>query len=73
MQSILNHTVDLILALVLLLGSTVGAQVGARLSTRLQADQLKILLASIILLVMLKMLFGLVLQPHLLLNYKGAH
>jgi uncharacterized membrane protein YfcA len=73
MQSIMNHTVDLLLALVLLLGSTVGAQVGARLSTRLQADQLKILLASIILLVMLKMLVGLVLQPHLLLNYKGTH
>jgi uncharacterized membrane protein YfcA len=73
MQSIMNHTVDLVLALVLLLGSTVGAQVGARLSTRLQADQLKILLASIILLVMLKMLVGLVVQPHLLLNYKGVH
>jgi uncharacterized membrane protein YfcA len=73
MQSIMNHTVDLLLALVLLLGSTVGAQVGARISTRLQADQLKILLASIILLVMLKMLVDLVLEPHLLLNYKGVH
>jgi uncharacterized membrane protein YfcA len=73
MQSIMNHTVDLLLALVLLLGSTVGAQVGARMSRRLEADQLKILLASIILAVMLKMLVGLVLPPHLLLNYKGAH
>jgi uncharacterized membrane protein YfcA len=73
MQAILNHTVDLLLAMILLLGSTVGAQVGARVSRRLQADQLKILLASIILLVMLKMLADLVVQPHLLLNYKGAH
>jgi uncharacterized membrane protein YfcA len=73
MQCIMNHTVDLVLALVLLLGSTVGAQVGARVNARLEADQLKILLASIILLVMLKMLFGLVLQPHLLLGYKAVH
>jgi uncharacterized membrane protein YfcA len=73
MQCIMNHTVDLVLALVLLLGSTVGAQVGARINARLKADQLKILLASIILLVMLKMLFSLVLQPHLLLGYKAVH
>jgi uncharacterized membrane protein YfcA len=73
MQAILNHTVDLLLAIILLLGSTVGAQVGARVSRLLKADQLKILLASIILLVMLKMLTDLVFQPHLLLSYKGAH
>jgi uncharacterized membrane protein YfcA len=73
LQAILNHTVDLLLAMILLLGSTLGAQVGARVSRFLQADQLKILLASIILLVMLKMLADLVFQPHLLLYYKGGH
>jgi uncharacterized membrane protein YfcA len=73
LQAILNHTVDLLLAIILLLGSTVGAQAGARVSRLLQADQLKILLASIILLVMLKMLAELLFQPHLLLNYKGVH
>jgi uncharacterized membrane protein YfcA len=73
MQSISNHTVDMVLAIILLLGSTVGAQFGVRLSKRLKADQLKILLASIVLLVMVQMLVSLVLPPHLLLAHKGGH
>jgi uncharacterized membrane protein YfcA len=73
MQSISNHTVDMILAIILLLGSTLGAQFGVRLSKRLKADQLKILLASIVLLVMVQMLVSLVLPPHLLLAHKGGH
>ena len=73
MQSISNHTVDLVLAIILLLGSTLGAQFGVRLSRRLKADQLKILLASIVLLVMVQMLVSLVLPPHLLLAHKGGH
>ena len=73
MQSISNHTVDMVLAIILLLGSTLGAQFGVRLSKRLKADQLKILLASIVLVVMVQMLASLVLPPHLLLAHKGGH
>ncbi|MBI4643977.1 MAG: sulfite exporter TauE/SafE family protein [Deltaproteobacteria bacterium] len=73
MQAITNHTVDLVLALILLVGSTLGAQVGAKLSRRLKADQLKILLASIVLVVMVQILVGLILTPNLLLGYKGGH
>ncbi len=73
MQSASNHTVDMVLAIILLLGSTVGAQFGVKLSKRLKADQLKILLASIVLLVMVQMLVSLVLPPHLLLAHKGGH
>lgn len=73
MQSISNHTVDMVLAIILLLGSTVGAQFGVRLSKRLKADQLKILLASIVLVVMVQMLVSLVLAPHFLLAPKGGH
>ncbi len=73
MQAITNHTVDLILAMLLLLGSTLGAQFGAKMSRRLKADQLKILLASIVLIVMFKMLFGLMLTPHHMIAYKGGH
>jgi hypothetical protein len=73
MQSITNHTVDMVLAVILLLGSTVGAQFGVRLSRRLKADQLKILLASIVLLVMVQMLASLVISPDLLLAHKGGH
>ncbi|MDL1970035.1 MAG: sulfite exporter TauE/SafE family protein [Candidatus Desulfofervidaceae bacterium] len=73
MQSYMNHTVDFILALILLSGSTIGAQVGARLCKLLKGDQLKFLLACIVLLVMVKMLVGLLMTPHLLLSYKGGH
>jgi uncharacterized membrane protein YfcA len=73
MQAISNHTVDLVLAIILLIGSTLGAQFGVRVSRRLKADQLKILLASIVLLVMVQMLVGLVWPPHLLLGFKGGH
>lgn len=72
MQASLNHTVDFILALVLLLGSTIGAQFGARLSHRLKADQLKILLATIILFVMSDMLIRLISKPETILSIKGA-
>ncbi len=73
MQSYYNHTVDLILAVFLLVGSTTGAQLGARVSSRLKADQLKIILASIVLLVMINMALGLILHPGTLLSYKGGH
>jgi uncharacterized membrane protein YfcA len=73
MQAISNHTVDLVLAIILLIGSTLGAQFGVKVSRKLKADQLKILLASIVLLVMVQMLVGLVWPPHLLLGFKGGH
>jgi uncharacterized protein len=75
MQATSNHTVDLVLALLLMVGSTVGAQVGARVGKLLRADQLKILLASIVLLVMVKMAWSLVATPTSLLSYvtSGGH
>ena len=73
MQAYSNHTVDFILALILLLGSTLGVQFGARVSKKLKGDQLKILLASLVLFVMLKMLLDLLLHPHIMLAFKGGH
>jgi uncharacterized membrane protein YfcA len=68
MQAYFNHTVDFVLALILLIGSTLGAQVGARVSHRLDAEQLKIFMASILLLVVVKMAFDLVWPPGLMLT-----
>lgn len=73
MQANTNHTVDFVLALILLIGSTLGAQVGAKISRRLKGDQLKIILASLVLIVMVKMLLGLLLEPSILLAYIGGH
>ncbi|MBI4677183.1 MAG: sulfite exporter TauE/SafE family protein [Elusimicrobia bacterium] len=73
MQSYLNRTVDMLLALILLVGSSVGAQAGVRISRRLKADQIKILLSLIVLAVMLCMLGRLVLHPASLLGYGSGH
>lgn len=73
MQAWENHTVDFVLALLLLLGSSVGAQVGAKMGKKLNGDQLKILLASLVLLVMVKMLHQLLARPDVLLAYIGGH
>jgi hypothetical protein len=73
LQSYMNHTVDFVLALLLLIGSVVGAQIGVRVGRRLNADQLKILMAVIVLAVMVKMLLGLLLEPEFLVTYKGGH
>ncbi|MFZ5759611.1 MAG: sulfite exporter TauE/SafE family protein [Thermodesulfobacteriota bacterium] len=73
MQAKSNHTVDFILAVLLLLGSTIGAQVGTKVSKKLKGDQLKILLASLVLLVCVKMLAGLLLPPDFMIAMKGGH
>jgi uncharacterized membrane protein YfcA len=73
MQAYSNRTVDFVLALLLLVGSSLGAQIGARLSVRLKEDQLKIFLAALVLLVMMRMLLSLLLPPHTYLSYHGGH
>lgn len=73
MQATTNHTVDLVLALLLAAGSTIGAQIGARVGRRLRGDQIKILLASIVLLVMAKMALGLLLTPAIQLTALKGH
>jgi uncharacterized protein len=67
-QAIRNHTVDLVLVILLFFGSTVGAQIGARVGRRLRGEQLRILLAIIVLLVMVKMLIGLLVTPENLID-----
>jgi uncharacterized protein len=73
LQATTNHTVDFILAVLLLLGSTIGAQIGAVFGRKLKGDQLKIILAVIVLLVTVKMVFDLTLTPSLLLTKGGGH
>ncbi len=63
MQAGANHTVDLVLALIVAAGSTIGAQVGARMSRWLRGEQLMGLLGVLALMVMFKMAVGLMLPP----------
>ena len=73
MQAYENHTVDFVLALLLLIGSSFGAQIGAYVGKKLRGDQLKILLATLVLVVMVKMLYQLLARPDVLLTYVGGH
>ena len=59
-----NQTVDIVLAALLLLGGIVGAQFGARASSRFRAEELRALLALIVLMVGLRMGLGLFFTPH---------
>lgn len=73
LQAYTNHSVDFILAVLLLLGSTVGAQAGAVFGRKLKGEQLKIILAVIVLAVTVKIIFELTLSPSLLLAQAGGH
>jgi len=73
LQSYTNHTVDFVLAALLLLGSTFGAQIGAVFGRKLKGDQLKVLLAAIVLVVTVKIIFELTLSPSIFLSQAGGH
>jgi uncharacterized protein len=63
LQAVQSGTLDVLLSLVLLVGGVVGAQVGVALAGRLKAEQLRVLLALLVIAVCLKLFVGLVLQP----------
>ena len=71
-----NYTVDVILALLLMIGGVIGAQFGAIAGERLRGEQLRFLLAALVLLVCLRMAWGLVetpLEPYSLSRLSGGH
>jgi uncharacterized membrane protein YfcA len=63
MHAINSQTVDMLLAFVLIIGGVIGAQLGSRVSTRLKAEQLRILLALLVLAVCGKITLDLLLMP----------
>ena len=63
MHATTNYTVDMALAVLLLIGGVFGAQVGTRIGLKLKAEQLRILLSLIVILVCLKIAGDLVLEP----------
>jgi uncharacterized membrane protein YfcA len=63
MHAVTSQTVDMVLALILIVGGVVGAQVGARIGLMLRAEQLRILLALMVLGVCLRIALGLLLTP----------
>lgn len=72
-QSILNHTVDLMLAIILMIGSSTGAQFGALLGKKLKSRHLRMTFSVVVLLVMAKMLKGLLDDPSELIVGERGH
>ncbi|WP_368185125.1 sulfite exporter TauE/SafE family protein [Aestuariibius sp. HNIBRBA575] len=58
-----NFTVDVVLAVLLLVGGVIGAQIGTRIGLKLKAEQLRILLAALVLVVCGKLALELLIQP----------
>ena len=67
-----NYTVDIVLAVLLLVGGVIGAQFGTMFGAKLKAEQLRILLAVMVLLVCAKLAVDLVVQPAELFSLGSA-
>ncbi|ETX30926.1 sulfite exporter TauE/SafE family protein [Roseivivax isoporae] len=74
LHAVTTQTVDIFLALALIMGGVVGAQLGAILGARLRAEQLRILLALLVVGVCIKLALELVLTPEELyvISFEGA-
>jgi uncharacterized membrane protein YfcA len=75
LHAISNYTVDMALAVLLLVGGVIGAQIGTRIGVKMKAEQLRILLAMMVLAVCGKLALDLLLQPSELysLGAAGGH
>lgn len=62
-HALTTKAVDLVLAALLLVGSVLGAQFGTRIALMVKPDWLRLALATTVLLVAARMLFGLSIQP----------
>lgn len=64
LQAATNHTVDIVLGLLLMVGGVIGAQFGAQIGQRLRGEQLRALLALLILAVGIRFAYELVATPN---------
>jgi len=71
LQAVTTQTVDVVLALLLVAGGAIGAQFGVRAGSRLRGDQLRVLLAVLVLSVAGKLAFDLVVTPDDLYSVGG--
>ncbi len=63
LQATNNYTVDVVLALILVVGGVIGAQFGVIMASRLKGEQLRLLLAILVLAVAARLFVGLVVTP----------
>jgi uncharacterized membrane protein YfcA len=58
-----NHTLDLLLAFILVAGGVIGGQFGVRAGHRFKGEQLRAMLAVVVLAVAFRLLLDLMLKP----------
>ena len=63
LQATSNYAVDIVLAAILVVGGVIGAQFGVRAGAKLRGEQIRLLLALLVLAVALRLLWGLVVRP----------
>nr|WP_209003111.1 sulfite exporter TauE/SafE family protein [Stappia taiwanensis] len=63
LHSVSTHSVDIVLALTLMVGGVIGAQFGARMGQKLRGDQLRLLLALLVLAVGMRFAVNLLIEP----------
>ncbi len=63
LHAVNTQSVDVVLALILLSGAVVGAQFGARLGAKIRGDELRTLLAVLVLGVCGRLAYGLIAEP----------
>ncbi len=63
MQATWNYTVDIVLAILLMVGGVIGAQLGAAAGAKLKGEELRFLMAALVLLVALRMAYNLFAHP----------
>jgi uncharacterized membrane protein YfcA len=63
LHSVTNQSVDIVLAIILMVGGVIGAQFGARIGQNIRGDQLRLLLALLVLAVAVRFLAGLIATP----------
>lgn len=66
-----NHTVDIVLAFLLMAGGVAGAQYGAQIGRKLRGEQLRALLALLVLAVALRLGFDLFVEPSNIYSLAG--
>jgi uncharacterized membrane protein YfcA len=62
-HALTTKSVDIVLAALLLLGSVMGAQFGTQIALKARPEYLRLALAALVLLIALRMLYGLGVQP----------
>ena len=68
LHATLNHTLDVMLAFILVIGGVIGGQFGVRAGQKLRGEQLRLLLALMVLGVAIRILLDLVVRPSELFN-----